>query len=114
MSQEESHSIALEVRGISTTLQNIDASRKRHDEKTEARFEKLEEEIKKISDHISGSKEFRRQQVEDFKAMKDSILELTALSNRARGSWGTIMTLGGIFAALGGVLTYFLDKVLNK
>lgn len=114
MHPDESRSIALEVRGISTTLENIDSSRKRHDEKTEQRFEKLEEEIKKIGEYLAASKEFRRQQVEDFKAMKDAITELTALSNRAKGSWGTIMTLGAIFAALGGVLTYVMDKVLNK
>ena len=120
MQQDDTQKIALEVRTISATLGNLEASRKRHDEKLTERFESMytrfntiDAESKIMGQNMAVLLEFKNTISSDLKSMKESIDELTAMGNRAKGSWATLAAMGTVFAAIGSGITMLIDRMIK-
>lgn len=103
-------SLAVEVRGISVALENLNASRKRHDERSIERHDRINEELKKIGEYIAGSNEFRHALTLQIEDMKDSLTDLIALKNQAKGGWWTLCTMS---AVIGSALTMFVTHFIK-
>lgn len=110
MKNDDTQSIALEVRGISSSLKNLEASRERHDKKTGERFDTMDSEIKSINEHLAASREFKRILIEEVKEMRESVKQLTALSHKAQGGWWAITALCTIISIVTTILGF---KVLK-
>ncbi len=85
MQQNDTQKIALEVRGISVTLENLEASRRRHDKLSVERHLVIGEKMDQVSKHI-------------------------ALKNQAKGGWWILCTLSSI---IGSGLTFFIEKIIK-
>lgn len=99
--------IAIEVRGISVALENAEASRKRHDERSIERHRLIGADLKKIGEYIAASDEFRKNLTMEIVDLKNSVSDLVALKNQAKGGWWAMCTLS---AMMGSTITFAIIK----
>lgn len=107
MHNDDTQRIAIEVRGISVALENAEASRRRHDERSIERHRLISADLKSIGEYISGSNEFRQNLTMELSSLKDTVSELVALKNQAKGGWWALCTMS---AVMGSSITFAIIK----
>lgn len=113
MKQDDTQSIAIEVRGITCSLENLKASRERHDKRANENFEAIDTELKTINRYVASSEEFKRQLLSDIADLKGSVTLLTAMSNQAKGGWWAMAALSTVFSVVGSGLTLLGFKIFR-
>lgn len=113
MKPDDTQSIALEVKGISSALDNLKLLRDAHETRSSERSDAMDVEIKSINLHIAADREFKRQLIEDVKELKESVKILTEMSHRVQGGWWAITAMSTIFSILGSGLTLIGYKLFK-
>lgn len=113
MRHDDTQSIAIEVRGISCSLENLKASRERHDKRANQNFETIDSELKNINKYVASSEEFKRQLLMDISELKGAVTTLTAMSNQAKGGWWVIGALSTVFSIVGSFIALNVSKLLK-
>lgn len=103
-------SLAAEVRTISVVLENLNASRKRHDDRSIERHDKINQKLQMIGEYIASSNEFRNTLTAQMIKMSQSIEELIALKYKAQGGWWVMCTFS---AVIGSILTFVLKGFIK-